>query len=177
MRYAYARVRNQSVAEDLVQETFLAAVKGLDKFEGRSKERTWLTGILKFKVLDYYRKRSRDKEDMFSEVANFYEREVDEMFPNNNHWDFNGTATPRAWDNAQVRNLDNQEFMAHFEVCSDKLPNRIREVFVLREIDGLSTEDICDKVGISRANLWTILHRARAALRKCLEENLFAPAS
>ena len=126
------RVNNPSVAEDLVQETFLAGIKSLKNFGGRSTLKTWLTGILKFKVMDYYRKSSREK--TFTQLNSFYEDEEKEHFREDGHW-LHGDFSPADWSAEQWENVDRQEFMAQFLACSEKLPPKIRQDYIMRELD------------------------------------------
>lgn len=167
-RYAVMRVNNPSVAEDLVQETFLAGIKSLKNFGGRSTLKTWLTGILKFKVMDYYRKSSREK--TFTQLSSFFEDEEKEHFGEDGHW-LNGDFSPAEWSAEQWENVDRKEFMTQFLSCSDKLPKKIKQVYLMREVDGIDSKEIVEQLGITPQNLWTILHRARMALRKCLQDN------
>lgn len=173
-RFALARVRHHEVARDLVQETFLSALRARDRFAGRAAERTWLTGILKNKVMDYYRRGKR--EPLLDDLA-WSGAEDAESFGENGHWKYPGATTPREWEQARVTGMDREEFWRRFHACSDQLPEQTRRVFVLREVDGLSGDEICRDLGISPANFWTIMHRARAALRRCLEINWFAVTS
>jgi RNA polymerase sigma-70 factor (TIGR02943 family) len=167
-RYAIMRVNNPVVAEDLVQETFLAGIKSLKNFGGRSTLKTWLTGILKFKVMDHYRRSSREK--TFTQLSSFYEDEEKQHFGDDGHW-LQGEFSPAEWSAEQWENIDRKEFMAQFISCSEKLPQKIRQVYLMREVDGIESKDIVEQLGITPQNLWTILHRARIALRKCLEDN------
>jgi len=171
-RYAMMRVNNPSVAEDLVQETFLAGIKSLKNFGGRSTLKTWLTGILKFKVMDHYRKSSREK--TFTQLTSFYEDEEKDHFSDNGHW-LQGDFSPAEWSAEQWESIDRKEFMTQFLFCADKLPLKIRQVYLMREVDGIESKDIVEQLGITPQNLWTILHRARMALRKCLQDNWSAP--
>ena len=109
-----------------------------------------------------------------SAVAEFYQREESELFDQDGHWNYDNPNIPSNWNPEQIEHLDRSEFMVHFQQCASKLPKKIRTVFILREVDGLSTPEICEAVGISQQNLWTILHRARMALRQCLEKQFFA---
>lgn len=170
-RFALARVRNHEVARDLVQETFLAAWRARDRFAGHAVERTWLTGILKNKVVDHYRRGKR--EPLLDDLVPRGDSTGDD-FQENGHWNYPGAATPREWEQARVAGMDREEFWKRFRACADQLPEQTRQVFVLREVDGLEGEDICRTLNISSANFWTIMHRARAALRRCLEVNWFA---
>lgn len=167
-RYALARVSNPTAAEDLVQETFLAGIKSLKNFGRRSTLKTWLTGILKFKIMDYYRKNSR--EQTFTQLSSFYEDEENEHFGENGHW-LSGDYSPAGWSPEQWEKVDREEFMNQFLQCSEKLPRKIRQVYIMREIDGIDSKDIVEQLDITPQNLWTILHRARMALRKCLQDN------
>jgi len=171
-RYALTRVSNSSVAEDLVQETFLAGIKSLKNFGGRSTLKTWLTGILKFKLMDYYRKSSREK--TFTQLTSFYEDQENEHFGDNGHW-LNGDFSPADWSAEQWENVDRQEFMTQFLECAEKLPPKIKQVYLMREVDGVDSKDIVEQLEITPQNLWTILHRARMALRKCLQDNWSSP--
>ena len=173
-RYAHYRVNDAAQAEDLVQDTFLAAIKALDRFKGKASVKTWLTGILKNKIIDHYRKSSRWTN--FSDLTSFYEGESSEMFQENGHWKAESHKFPAEWRPEQLTNLDRKEFWDQFRSCADQLPEKIRQVFTMREVDGYSSSEICEVVGISRQNLWTILHRARMALRRCLEVHWFADA-
>lgn len=170
-KFAYFRVNNQALAEDLVQDTFLAAIKAKDRFTGKASVKTWLTGILKNKVIDYYRKKNRTQS--MNELAHFYEKEEDELFDQDGHWNYGNPSIPQAWRSEQVEKVDSAEFMQQFHECAKKMPDKISRVFIMREVDGFSSEEICETLGLSRANLWTILHRARMAFRGCLETNWF----
>lgn len=171
-KFAYFRVNNAALAEDLVQETFLAAIKGKDRFSGKASVKTWLTGILKNKVVDYYRKKNRTQS--MQDTAAFFEREEAELFSEDGHWNYDNPNIPADWSPAQVEKMDRKEFMQQFYRCADQLPEKIRTVFILREVDGVTSADICEQLDISPQNLWTILHRARMALRGCLQKNFFA---
>lgn len=168
-RFAYFRVNNQALAEDLVQDTFLAAMKAKERFSGRATVKTWLTGILKNKIIDYYRKKNRTQS--MSEMADFFEKEESELFSEDGSWDYNNSSIPSDWSPEAVKNLDRAEFMQHFHTCASKLPDKIRQVFIMREVDGTPSPEICEQLDITPQNLWTILHRARMALRQCLEKN------
>lgn len=167
-RFAFVRVNNRALAEDLVQETFLAALKARDRFRGGSSVKTWLTGILKNKVIDYYRKKNRS--ESLQAAAEFYEKEESEMFSSDGHWNYQNVNVPADWSPEQVLTADRREFMRSFYACAEKLPERIRRVFIMREIDGIASPEICEQMDISQQNLWTMLHRARMALRNCLQK-------
>jgi RNA polymerase sigma-70 factor (ECF subfamily) len=167
--YAFAlmRVRDPVKAEDFVQETFLAALKA--NFAGKSSEKSWLVGILKNKIFDYYRKIGR--ETSFTDLQ-FYRDEEAKSFQQggNNSWveEFG----PKEWLEPGA-DLDRAEFWAVFQQCAGKLPKAVAQVFIMREVDDVDSPAICEALNISPNNLWVMLHRARMALRKCLEINWF----
>jgi RNA polymerase sigma-70 factor, ECF subfamily len=169
--FAMMRLRDASKAEDAVQETFLAALKGGRSFAGRSAEKSWLVGILKNKIADYYRKASR--ETSFTDLE-FYSDEEGGRFVADglckDGWIHE--LGPQEWSNPGA-SLDNEVFWQTFRDCSSKLPKNIGTVFTLREVDGIESREICAMLSISESNLWVMLHRARMALRRCLEVNWF----
>ena len=166
-RYALIRVRRREVAEDLVQETLLVAVRMYGTFRGSSSERTWLYGILKNKIFDYFRKLAQ--EVSFTDLESL-ENEMSHKFIDEG---WNHALGPAEWKAAPEAALDRKEFWDTFGSCLHKLPARVADVFVLREIEQMDTAKICEVLQISRNNLWVMLHRARMALRECLELNWF----
>jgi len=171
--YARRRVHDASIAEDLVQETFLAAFSASGSFAGKSSEKTWLTGILKNKIFDHFAKNSRlrelsDEEKDLSGYNFLFERD-DEW---NGHW--NAKYSPADWSAASpLQNVLESEFQTVLSKCLTGLPERSANAFVMREIDGLSSAEICHVLTISANNYWTLMHRARLHLRRCLEINWF----
>jgi RNA polymerase sigma-70 factor (ECF subfamily) len=170
MRYALLQLRNSDHAEDVVQETLLAALEGRARFAGDSSLKTWLTGILKHKILDVIRRKSReqpltpggDDDDAGS---------VDALFKRDGHWQ----EMPATWGDPDEA-LENKKFWEMFELCSKLMPERTARIFMLREVMEMSTEEICQELAITPTNLWVILHRARLALRECLEIKWFGNA-
>lgn len=165
-RYALARVRRPDIAEELVQETFLAALKSMDKFEGRSTERTWLTGILRHKILDHFRSRSRS---LPAVELGSHEDFLSDLFDERGNW----IAPPDAFSIPPESLLEREEFWKVFEGCLDRLSDRARETFVLRVLENESVEGICNVLGISATNLYVILFRARTQMRHCLTLHWF----
>ncbi|MDB6019566.1 MAG: putative polymerase sigma factor [Pedosphaera sp.] len=169
-KFALTRLRDASRAEDMVQETFLAALKGGSSFAGRSAERSWLVGILKNKIVDYFRKASR--ETSFTDMS-FYAEEESYRFIQEGA--FQGgwihELGPVQWSPEPGAGLDGKMFMNVFNDCAEKLPRNVARVFMLRELDGVETREICELLNISESNVWVMLHRARMALRRCLETN------
>jgi len=167
-RYALARVQSTSVAEDLVQETFLAALKGLPAFQGRSAPKTWLTAILKHKTIDHFRKSARETT---SDQLENRTGENEALFDETGHW----AVAPKRWRTHPDRIFEQKEFLQALRDCMDDLPPRMARAFALRELDGLDTRRICDILNITESNCWVILYRARMGLRKCLEKNWIEP--
>src|SRR5436190_386727 len=167
-RYALVRVRKPEVAEDLVQETFLAGVRGYEKFEARSSERSWLVGILKNKIVDHFRKLGR--ETSFTDME-FLSDEFSEKFVSVGFWDHD--KGPHEWKPEPDEVMHRAEFWQTMRDCLAKLPQKVGDVFTMREMDDVPSKEICAMLSISDSNLWVMLHRARMALRECLEMNWF----
>ncbi|MEM8954958.1 MAG: sigma-70 family RNA polymerase sigma factor [Verrucomicrobiota bacterium] len=170
--YAILRVRDRAVAEDLIQDSLLTAFKARDRFEGRSSERTWLTGILKNKIREHWRKSKREVTE--SDLAAPGEDPPD-LFDAIGH--INVDHAPADWGSDPIAAASRREFQATLSQCLEGLPDRAAEVFLAREVDGASTEEILTTTGISKSNLWVLVHRARKLLRQCLESNWFAKNS
>jgi RNA polymerase sigma-70 factor (ECF subfamily) len=169
LRYASLQLRDGAAAEDAVQETLVAALAGEKAFAGRSNLRTWLTGILKHKIVDAIRQKQRQPVI----VASFDEEtdldDFDPLFKDNGAWQ----APPADWGDPENA-LSRQEFMSVMEMCLERLPPNTARVFVMREVLELETEEICKELAITANNLWVILYRARMSLRECLERNWFS---
>lgn len=166
--FAISRVHSEAVAEDMVQETFLAAVKAIKGFEGRSTVKTWLTSILKRKIIDHYRKNTRNKEDKVLDDVNFFQK--DGVLKG--HWE--DDHLPNMWHQSADKDLENREFHQTLQSCLSKLPDRMSAVFTLKEVEELTTEEICKELDITPSNLWVLIHRAKLRLRECIEKNWFA---
>ena len=165
--YGMLRVGNPSVAEDLVQETLLAALQGVDGFKGKSTERTWLTGILKHKVCDYLRKVGRE---LPLDEKILEDEDTAAYFDETGHWKLRGSE----WGDPQ-QSLENEQFHLTMQNCISRLPHRLRTLYTLREMDQMDTRELIETLNISSENnLWVMLSRARVHLRQCLEINWFA---
>lgn len=161
-RYAFSRVRSEAVAEDLLQDTLLAGLQAKATFNHQSSVSSWLVGILKNKIIDYYRKSKR--EVPFLTDADLGEDLINYQFDENGHWQVElvDWGTPE-------NDFDNQAFWQVFQQCQLRLPEIMARLFMLR-IDGVSTEECCQILDLSNANqLWVTLSRARMKLRQCLE--------
>jgi RNA polymerase sigma-70 factor (TIGR02943 family) len=166
-RFAILRVSDPHTAEDLVQETFLSALRAADRFEGKSSIRTWLIAILKYKIVDHFRRTA--VEVRASDLAVWEEEDDLEFFDERGHW----KRAVREWRGSPAELVENKDFWRAFQSCLSKLPEAHRRAFTLREIDGCESEDICEILSITPANYWVMVHRARSRLRKCLDATWF----
>lgn len=170
MRYALAQLRDGRLAEEAVQEALVAALESIASFNGKSTLRTWLTSILRFKVIDLQRRAVADR----AHVALDQEQEaggdalLDDLFDASGHW----REAPQAWSNPEA-SLEQRRFWEAFERCLERLPKAGGRVFFQREVLGEDTDAICKAEGITASNCWVILHRARLMLRACLEKTWF----
>lgn len=152
-RYALAKTTDTTTAEDLVQETFLAAISGKQRFRNDATVSTWLFAILKRKVADHYRRAGRSREN-----GNESSETCDEN---------------RVWNQDPAAIYEDREFWNTFDRCIEKLPNKLSEVYILREVNQHSPQEIREMLDISATNLSMRLHRCRLALRDCLQRNWF----
>ncbi len=164
--YAIARISDPEIAKDLVQETFFAGLKSAKNYQGTATERTWLIAILKRKVIDYYRKINSKKGK--AEVRINYNTDQDD----GGDWLEEQVADPASILENDF--IENEELGLAIQECISKLPEKQSTVFKMKTIKGLSTEDICNELGINPSNLWVMVHRARTALMGCLNENWFS---
>ena len=125
-RYAFVRIREPEISEDLVQETLLAALKARANYAGQASEQTWLIGILKHKMMDYFRKASRDKSQEYDEL--FASATDDDYFDQQGHWQ-----TDLSSGSGPEKLLEQEQFLEILQACIDRLPPRMAQLFVLRE--------------------------------------------
>ncbi len=164
--YALARVRNREIAEDLLQETLVAAIRAVDSYRGQSTVRTWLVGILRNKIMDHFR---QDKRVQLANGMDKIGEAATEDFNQNQVW----ATELLKWPNDPSGTLVEQEFWNVFENCLEKLPPLLFSAYSMREIDSCETTEVCDVLGITPTNLSVRLFRARMLLRRCLEQNWF----
>ncbi|WP_373889332.1 sigma-70 family RNA polymerase sigma factor [Massilia sp. TS11] len=167
LRFAQLQLRDGALAEDAVQDTLIAVLEKPERFAGQSSLRTYVTGILKFKIIDNLRAATRERPleplDEQSEAE-----AVDALFAADGHT----RELPRQWGEPE-RVLEQKDFFRVLELCLEKLPARMARIFMMREWLELDTEEICKECAISAANLWVLLYRARLRLRECLDLNWF----
>jgi RNA polymerase sigma-70 factor (ECF subfamily) len=171
LRIAVLQLRSEAVAEDVVQDTLIAALEGAKRFAGNSTVRTWLVGILKHKIIDQIRRGSREVA-LVVDVADGAEGDFDSMFNDAGHF----IESPRDWGNPE-RTLEQKRFYEVLEICLSGLSPNLGRIFLMREFLGLETEEICKDLKISSTNCWVMLYRARMGLRACLEKRWFQGAA
>jgi RNA polymerase sigma-70 factor (ECF subfamily) len=167
LRYASLQLRNPDAAEDVVQETLLAALSAQASFEGRANLRTWVTGILKHKIIDTIRRESRER-PLDSAGEDEGASEFDGLFSERGHWHEH----PEPWQDPDGA-LHQKQFLRALEACLAGLPARTSKAFLMREHMGMDTAEICKELGLTSTHCWVLLYRARMALRECLENTWF----
>ncbi len=169
-RYAILRLRSPELAADVVQDTFLEALRARHSFAGRSTEQTWLIGILRHKIIDQLRKSGRESS---ASTASFDGDSTGASggppFDARGHW----KAGPAFWKGDPTREIESREFWDVFGRCLARLPQGLADAFFLRELDGMDADEVQRTLQITPANFWKRLHRARMLLRQCLETGWF----
>ncbi|MBN2494662.1 MAG: sigma-70 family RNA polymerase sigma factor [Deltaproteobacteria bacterium] len=171
-RFALMRLQDPSAAEEVVQETLLAGLKSRHSFSGRSSERTWLVGILRHKLVDFIRKHSRERPGPAGDAGAEIDRAEPEQLDAPIHW----PAAAARWSTDPAVARQRAEIREAVTECVDELPPRQADAFSLKEIEDVDAKEICRALGISEANLWVLLHRARQRLRGCLADSLGSEA-
>ncbi len=166
-RYTLLRVRDTDTAEEIVQTAFVSALQSKDSFQGRSTEKSWLFGILKHKILDHFR--DAKKNVRLDSIGDEDGDPLEYAYNKLGAWN----KMPQHWRTDPAQAAENTELMQVLAGCLDGLSDKFRRIFVLKEIEGLSSEEICKEFDIQSTNLWVILHRARNQLKLCLETKWF----
>lgn len=169
--YAMSKTSNSELAEDLVQETFLAGLKSQTSFKGNSSERTWLFAILKFKIADYYRKASTKNEISNSKFENSDSLNLENYFTEDGDWKEN--AIPKNWAIDFSKSIENEELGILLNNCIEKLSVSQKKLVILKLVDEVDTELVCKELNITATNYWVMIHRAKLQLRACIERNWF----
>lgn len=167
VRFAALQLRNASLAEDVVQDTLIAVLEHPDRFAGQSTLRTYVTGILKHKILDAMRTAKREVPIEAGEDQSDADV-IDALFKPDGHT----VDMPRRWGEPEAT-LEQKDFFRVLETCLERLPARNARIFMMREWLELDTGEICKELGISPSNAWVMLYRARVQLRECLDMNWF----
>jgi RNA polymerase sigma-70 factor (TIGR02943 family) len=163
-RVASSRIRDRDVAEDLVQETLATACANVDRFEGRSALRTWVTGILLHKVTDAFRAIARDPTQLNDEAGNG----EDPDFDSDGTW----RAPVDPWTDPGLA-LDCKRFREELDAQVARLPTQQARAFRMRELESRESAEICSALGVTESNLFVLLHRARLGLRRSLDREWF----
>lgn len=166
-RFALARMGDRGAAEDAVQDTFVAALRNRESFAEKAAERTWLIGILKHRISDYYRRLARQLDVAVDDA----DRAFDARFGRSGKW----KSPPAAWGQPAAA-LAQREFWAVLQECMSALPDKMAALLALRVMANMETPEICKVLELSPTHVWTLLHRARARLRECLEKRWFRSA-
>ena len=164
LSWTVRKISNTENAKDIVQDTFLAVAKGIDKFQEDSNPKTWIYSILNNKISDYYRKKYRQDTkvdyDMFSA-----------FFTDSGEW--NSENQPQTWQNEDKNLLDDLEFIEILEYCKEHLPNKFNAVINMKYYSDKKPKEICKELNISTTNMWQMMHRAKLKLRDCIETAWF----
>ena len=170
--FAYNRVNDGETAKDLVQETFLSALKARDSFKGEASEKTWLVIILKRKIIDLYRKNAAHPQQSFEESEQYkvaYSHYFTETGFMKGEW--HKQVAPKPWNVSDKNNIEQKEFKHILGQCLNKLPKMWASVFSLKYLEEEESETICKELEITSSNYWVIIHRAKLQMRECLEKN------
>lgn len=167
VRFAQLQLRNEALAEDAVQDALIAVLEKPERFAGQSTLRTYVTGILKFKIIDNLRVATRERQfDAADDQSD--DDVIDALFIADGHT----REMPRQWGNPDAA-LEQVDFFRVLEVCLEKLPPKTARIFMMREWLELDTDEICKELAITTSNAWVLLYRARLRLRECLDLNWF----
>jgi RNA polymerase sigma-70 factor (ECF subfamily) len=172
MRVARLQLRDHALAEDVVQDALTAAIAAQSGFSGKSSIKTWVTGILKHKIIDAIRRKQREPLAASTLEEEGDPEDFDGLFRANGAWDEH----PVNWGDPEQA-LNRRQFFDIMDFCLEKLPPNTARVFMMREVMELDSEEICKELAITPNNLWVILYRARMSLRECLQTNWFLKES
>lgn len=158
-KYAFYRVNNRNLAHDFVQDTFLSALKAIDRFEQKSSIKTWLFSILKRKIIDYWRQQDARKTRPMSDFASSTQDDtswVEDYASKGNR--------------AEVEDkIEQDELRTTLFSCLNTLSPKWKGIILDKYLEEKHSEEICNEYDISPSNFWVIVHRAKAELKKCME--------
>jgi RNA polymerase sigma-70 factor (ECF subfamily) len=175
LRFARLQLRDAAAAEDAVQEALLAALANARQYAGQAEIKAWVFGILKHKIVDIIRQQSRSiNASALGADEQALDQTLETLFDAHGHWTL--TARPLGWNDPQAA-LHQQDFWEVFDLCLHHLPEATARVFMMREFLDFETAEVCQTLGITANHCHVVLHRARLALRLCLERAWFAPAA
>lgn len=162
--FALLKLKDSALAEDMVQDTLISAMTARDSFSPRASVRTWLTTIMKNKMVDHWRRQGREISATDLMDAAGEDASVDEYFDKAGRW----ADKPNVYPNPDAA-LESKQFWVVFENCLSRLKPQQAEVFLAKEVHGMDNDEICESMSLSSSNFWVLMHRARIALGKCLE--------
>ncbi|MDQ9887417.1 RNA polymerase factor sigma-70 [Acinetobacter pittii] len=166
IKFAFLQLSSLPQAEDVVQEALTSALQHLDSFKGRAAFKTWVFAILKNKIIDVIRQKSRlvAMTELFKDEES--ELSIDALFDASGHW--HKYEAPQAWQSPEEM-MEQADFWIIFEACLNHLPAKYAQVFMMREVIELSSNEICSKLELSISNFNVLMYRSRTRLRECLE--------
>ncbi|MDR0070664.1 RNA polymerase factor sigma-70 [Acinetobacter sp. 11520] len=166
IKFAFLQLSSLPQAEDVVQEALTSAFQNLDSFKGRAAFKTWVFAILKNKIIDVIRQKSRlvAMTELFKDEES--ELSIDALFDASGHW--HKYEAPQAWQSPEEM-MEQADFWIIFEACLNHLPAKYAQVFMMREVIELSSNEICSKLELSISNFNVLMYRSRTRLRECLE--------
>lgn len=166
-QFALKRIADKEFAKDLVQETLISAWKNVHQFNASASFKTWIVTILKNKIIDHYRKTAVNNQSAMVDAESVFFDEAD-------HW--REGYYPVEWQSTATadKKLESAEFMKVLQSCKGKLKEIQQQVFALKYLEGMESEEICKILSMTSANYWVIIHRAKVQLRACLEKKWFA---
>ncbi|MFC1398505.1 RNA polymerase factor sigma-70 [Acinetobacter lactucae] len=166
IKFAFLQLSSLPQAEDVVQEALTSAFQNLDSFKGRAAFKTWVFAILKNKIIDVVRQKSRlvAMSELFKDEES--ELSIDALFDASGHW--HKYEAPQAWQSPEEM-MEQADFWIIFEACLNHLPVKYAQVFMMREVIELSSNEICSKLELSISNFNVLMYRSRTRLRECLE--------
>lgn len=162
--WAFHKTSSVSMAEDLVQDSFLVAAEKIDSFRGESSAKTWLFSILNHKIIDFYRKKTNKN-------VSFEDESLSAFFDSDGSWLQH--KQPKQWQEEETHLLDDADFQIILQKCLEALPPKWNTCVKLKYLSEKKGHDICQEIGIAPTNFWQIVHRAKLQLRDCIEENWY----
>ncbi|MEZ4902699.1 MAG: sigma-70 family RNA polymerase sigma factor [Spirosomataceae bacterium] len=173
LNFAFRRTSDLTLSEDLVQETFLSALKARDNFKGNSQEKTWLYAILENKITDHFRSSNYRFQKQKLAIDEVFFSHYFESKEQGGHW--HEDQKPKNWENLAEDDptTDGEALSNAIENCLKKLPQKLARIFILKHVEAYNSEKICKELDITSSNYWVMIHRAKLQLRACLETNWF----
>jgi RNA polymerase sigma-70 factor, ECF subfamily len=175
IRMAMGHVRDREVAEEVVQDTWMAVIESLDRFEGRSSLRTWIFGIMIHKAKD--RGVREKRHTTFADFETFDDEHEETVDPSRFHrsgeWAGHWAFPPQPWDDRTPEKLlASQQAVKAMNHAIEALPVTLKDVLILRDVEGVDAKEVCDILKITETNLYVRLHRARERVRRAVETYL-----